>query len=321
MKYNQPIGGAANDPYVDADPGVGIEGSAIPAAAIEDPQREIVDAITQAGITPTDADLTQLYDAIVAIVAAEAVDVLPRGYIGGLALNNNVTDATNDIDIAPGTARDGGHTANILLAAAITKRLDAVFVEGTAAGGLDTGAKAASTFYSVWLIDGTGKSTDVLFSLSSTAPTMPTGFTIKRRIGWIGTDGASAILAFIQDGDRFDLKSFLTDFSGTQTAGVATRTVTAPPNTSYLGNFGIQASAVGTTYLAVTALDQTDITPAAGLSSVDGVKQDVSGTNGTGSDQLAIRVDGSSQLRTRVSVDTILRVTAHGWFDNRGRNS
>lgn len=64
MKYTPPIGGAANDPYVDANPATGVEGSPVPAAAIEHPQREIEAVISGAGLTPATGDLTQLQQAI-----------------------------------------------------------------------------------------------------------------------------------------------------------------------------------------------------------------------------------------------------------------
>lgn len=64
MKYTPPVGGAANDVYIDGDPSSGTEGSAVPAAAIEDPQRELVALITDAGLTPSDADLTQVPAAV-----------------------------------------------------------------------------------------------------------------------------------------------------------------------------------------------------------------------------------------------------------------
>lgn len=60
MLYNPPIGGAANDSYVDANPGLGIDGSPVPAAAIEYPQRELVAVIQAAGLTPSNATLNQL---------------------------------------------------------------------------------------------------------------------------------------------------------------------------------------------------------------------------------------------------------------------
>lgn len=60
MLYNPPIGGAVNDPYVDANPGLGIDGSPVPAAAIEYPQRELLAVIQAAGLTPSNATLNQL---------------------------------------------------------------------------------------------------------------------------------------------------------------------------------------------------------------------------------------------------------------------
>ena len=73
MEYVPPINGNIADPdrpYVDANPGASIEGSIPPAAAVEHPMREILNVIVSAGITPDDADLAQLYQAIVALIAA-----------------------------------------------------------------------------------------------------------------------------------------------------------------------------------------------------------------------------------------------------------
>jgi len=70
MKYNPPVGGAANDPYITGDPAQGIEGSAIPGEAVEVPQREIVNVITTAGLTPDAANNTQLASAIQSLIAA-----------------------------------------------------------------------------------------------------------------------------------------------------------------------------------------------------------------------------------------------------------
>lgn len=65
MKYVQPYGVTdENASYVDGNPALGIEGSAVPAAAIEHPQRELVYLLTKAGITPDKAKLTQVYDAV-----------------------------------------------------------------------------------------------------------------------------------------------------------------------------------------------------------------------------------------------------------------
>lgn len=79
-------------------------------------------------------------------------------------------------------------------------------IAGTSSGvanGLDTGALAASTWYSVWVI-WNGTTTAGLLSLSATAPTMPSGYTHKARVGWIRTDasGNKYPLGFRQYGRR-----------------------------------------------------------------------------------------------------------------------
>ncbi|SIO49901.1 hypothetical protein SAMN05443247_06576 [Bradyrhizobium erythrophlei] len=65
MQYNQPWGVSdTNAPYINGNPSTGTMGSIPPAASIEYPQREIVAMIADAGITPSNADLTQLAKAI-----------------------------------------------------------------------------------------------------------------------------------------------------------------------------------------------------------------------------------------------------------------
>ena len=68
MKYNQPIGAAEGAAYVDAIPETGVEGSPVPAAAIEHPQREIEAVISGAGLVPSAGDLTQLRQAITKMI-------------------------------------------------------------------------------------------------------------------------------------------------------------------------------------------------------------------------------------------------------------
>ncbi len=65
MKYVPPLN-ADNEqaPYINGDPSTGQEGSRVPAKAIEHPQREIIQAIKDAGLTPDADDLTQLSKAI-----------------------------------------------------------------------------------------------------------------------------------------------------------------------------------------------------------------------------------------------------------------
>lgn len=64
MKYNQPFNANTNDPYIDGSPSLGIEGSIIPAAAVEYPQRELVNFILDNVLSPNNGDLTQLAKAV-----------------------------------------------------------------------------------------------------------------------------------------------------------------------------------------------------------------------------------------------------------------
>lgn len=129
-----------------------------------------------------------------------------RGYISGLTLANNGTDPTNDLDIAVGAATDSTATHTLRLNSAITKRLDAAWAVGTNQGGLDTGSIANTTYHVFLIMRSDTGVVDVLFSTSPSAPTMPTNYDYKRRIGSILRESA-AIVLFTQFGDVFKRKT------------------------------------------------------------------------------------------------------------------
>lgn len=161
-----------------------------------------------------------------------------RGYIYGLTLSNNAVDATNDIDIASGAAAQDTATtpAVMVLAASLTKRLDANWTVGTNQGGLDTGSKANNTGYHIWLIQRSDTGVvDALFSLSGTSPTMPTNYDRKVKIGCVITDGAGAIRPFTQYGDRFVLTSTFVaiNLSGGSGGNITNNTLTLPTGVRY----------------------------------------------------------------------------------------
>lgn len=78
------------------------------------------------------------------------------------------------IQVTAGTARADVSGATLTLAAATDMLIDAT---GGAATGLDTGAIAASTWYSVFLITGTVPGTSVILSASQAKPVLPSGYT------------------------------------------------------------------------------------------------------------------------------------------------
>jgi microcystin-dependent protein len=65
MKYQAPYGILdPNAPYINGDPSQGRPGSIPPAAAFEQPMRELAQCITGCGLTPSDTDLTQMWQAL-----------------------------------------------------------------------------------------------------------------------------------------------------------------------------------------------------------------------------------------------------------------
>lgn len=235
-----------------------------------------------------------------------------RGYAGGLTISNNASDANNDIDIAAGEASaDTSPFSIISLGSAITKRLDAAWAVGTNQGGLDTGSKANSTWYYLWLIQRSDTGVvDVLFSTSATSPTMPTNYDRKRRLpGAIRTDGSGNILAFKQRGRRrFKFTARIADVSAaTPGSSAVLRTVTVPPN--MLGLFTVASSAAD--FLAVTHPDETDFLPDASNLG------DFVATGANGAAQVTCEVSASSQIRTRLNsgASTTLRIATRGFED------
>lgn len=152
----------------------------------------------------TVSTLAKINSDVIDSLNESAVSIFLGKVIYGLTLSNNATDATNDIDIAVGNAVSTTG-ALLQLPSSMTKRLDASWAAGTNQGGLDTGAIANATYH-LWLIkkDSDG-SIDVLFSLSSSSPTMPSGYTAKCIIGRIIRTGG-AIAAFKQIGRHIKLK-------------------------------------------------------------------------------------------------------------------
>lgn len=113
---------------------------------------------------------------------------VPKGYIFGLALTNNAADAANDIDIGAGEASSSASTPSVMaIASTLTKRYDAVWAVGSAAGGnfAATATDGLKYIFEIKRPD-TGV-VDVGFSTSETNPTAdtnyPAAYTVYRNIG------------------------------------------------------------------------------------------------------------------------------------------
>jgi hypothetical protein len=155
--------------------------------------------------------------------------VLPAGYQSASLIANNAGDVTNDIDFGSGKVRDDTDAADLILAATNPKQLDVAFAEysvvGTTSGGRDStdNTTGAKTFH-CYLIGGAGKNTQGFMS-TSLSPTLPTGFTWKRRRGSIRWTG-SAIVPFTQDANDPDIFLLTTTEQAYESANPGTAAVT-----------------------------------------------------------------------------------------------
>ena len=90
--------------------------------------------------------------------------------------------------------------------------------------GLDSGTVAANTWYYIFLVSN-GIYNHLLASTSSTAPTMPTGYTYKKLISAVKTNSSSYIEAFVQHNDRIMYSSTKLIKSGTHGSNPITGTL------------------------------------------------------------------------------------------------
>lgn len=135
---------------------------------------------------------------------------LGEKYIDGLRL---AWASATTLTVAIGAARDSTNVSDITLESAAT-----ISTASNGANGLDQGTIANSTLYAVHVI---GNSLDAsvqpgrgivssspaaagLLSTSATAPLLPAGYDMFRRIGYVLTSGAGALLAFYQTGNGHD---------------------------------------------------------------------------------------------------------------------
>ena len=113
--------------------------------------------------------------------------------LSATGVNANVAITANEILL-----RASSGAAQVMSSVSLT-----INTASTGANGLDTGTLSISTWYAVWVI-WNGTTTAGLISLSATAPTMPSGYAHKARVGWVRTDGTvnKYPLAFVQRGRR-----------------------------------------------------------------------------------------------------------------------
>lgn len=117
------------------------------------------------------------------------------GSVSGLVSGNNTVTPNTKVDITATSAILEG-TLSGLKVSGVSVTIDATT---TGANGLDTGTLVANTWYYQWIISD-GTTTAGLLSTSSTAPTMPTNYVYKLRVGAIQTDATPVFYRVKQRG-------------------------------------------------------------------------------------------------------------------------
>lgn len=161
-----------------------------------------------------------------------------------ITISNNSSDTEHDIDFSAGSFSFDDGTGQAYLAS-ITKQIDATWAQGDNAGGLDTGVVSNDLwYYSFGIYNPTTKESDILLSLSPDSPTLPTGYTKKKRlIGcFFKTDASSNIIQFSMHGNTLALKSDNILFSQTSQAGSTGVVSNAFPSIFCLSHFTMHIS-------------------------------------------------------------------------------
>lgn len=239
-----------------------------------------------------------------------------QGYINSLTLST--AGGSGTMTIAAGEAVDSTNADTLLLVAA-TSKTTASWAVGSGNGGIDTGSIANNTWYHFYAIKRVDTGVvDVVFSTSAAAPTLPTNYTLYRRIGAGRTDGSAQWTAFTQTGDQFIWAAPVTDVNAIATTAARVNTALTVPtgvvvNAMFRAGINIGGGASGATIF--TSLQENDQAP------VFGTIADLSNVTGTyASGSFSRLTNTSAQIGVR-SANTVatLTVSTYGWVDRRGK--
>lgn len=240
---------------------------------------------------------------------------LLQGHIGGLALSNNGTSPQTVINTSSGVAASDDATTMMKLAS-FTKSTAAWSVGG-GNGCLDSGAVASSTWYHLYVIERTDTGVvDELCSTSATAPTLPTSYTKKRRIGSFKTDASAHILAFTQTGQGHVRQYYwASDVLDQSSAPVPTGSATALVLGSVPAGIKVDAiinvnfsNALAGSSGAVFSMDTADPTIIGNLES--------QGSGKPGMGRFVIRTNTNQQVRANATTSsTTISIGTTGWYD------
>lgn len=181
----------------------------------------------------------ELSDANWRTIALLRSSSLPAGHIDGLEISNNAADLDHDITLAAGSCRSDDNTADIVVSADIVGvPMDTTFSDANGGGLRATETLPLNGTVHMFVIDNPDSDTITpkLLGSASINPPLPAGYSIKRRVGSVRTDGSNNIIRFRQTGDHFYLSPMVIDTSSTSYGTAVNQTLTVPT--------GIQVQAI-----------------------------------------------------------------------------
>lgn len=287
---------------------------------------ETIDGATTVALYPGDGCWLICNGSAFITVGRAGAAPIARGHIDGLVMSTAGSSAT--MTIAAGQAADSTNAVLMTLSAAISKTTSAWAV-GSTNGGLDTGAIANSTWYHFFEImrPDTGV-VDVLFSLSATAPTMPSNYTYKRRIGSGKTNGSAQWVLFTQDGDYFRWSASVLDINtnnpGTSAVTATLASVPTGVNVFALINAALKTTSTDRSEMYLRDLAASDEAPSGTAGPLATVTLGSDAGLGEASWGGRMRTNTSGQIGYRLSVSTATltaRIATLGWEDTRGKDA
>lgn len=241
-----------------------------------------------------------------------------RGHLNGLITSRNAGTPNTKIDISVGAAMDEVSQAGFITSSSVLT-IDATTV---GANGLDTGSLVLNTWYHIHVI-GKTDGTVAGFLSTSLTPTLPSGYTLRRRTGSIKTDASVHFLSYHQNNDEFLWDVSLQDFSGIPLTTAVLKALNVPigiqVNALFRASYG-DASAFSA--IIFTSPDESDQVPSSAGANYSLAAPQTSATFAAAGD-FNIRTNTSGQIRYRSSNTTTNGVTiaTKGWIDTRGRSA
>jgi hypothetical protein len=262
------------------------------------------------------------YDMVQSLTAGQRaqartnISAVLQGYLFGLTTS---WSSGTVFGVAAGQAADSTGVDLLVLGSAYTKTTGAWAV-GSGNGAMDTGTVPAASWVYVFIIkrNDTGV-TDLLISLSATAPTLPANYNTFRRIGAMKTV-ASALVKFFQSGDEFLWDIPIADQINQNPGAGTLLGLTIPPAIMVDAIFHItfNASAVAATAIIHSPLVLNQIS--GGVSSNFQLATQISGIIAS---SVMRMLTNTGQLRAVVGGGGTpqLSLVTHGWNERRGKDT